>query len=247
MRALSAGEVLNVWEISREKSLIGKTIDLLYTSDPSGTDPGTFSIGERDRRLLQLRKWMFGSGLTNVANCPACGEYIEWENRVEDFYSPAQQQETEITSGLSFTLDTAQFRIRFRLPDSYDMIRASQDEDYRLNPQKLFSDCIIEASQNGSVLHSDELPEEILEELDKRMAMEDPQADITLLLTCPACRHTWEMPFDIMNYLWLEVDNWAKHTLREVATIASVFHWSESEILNLSPGRRKLYLEMINA
>jgi len=65
------------------------------------------------------------------------------------------------------------------------------------------------------------------------------------LLSCPKCSHEWEMSFDICSYLWREVDNLAKRALREVAMLAAAFGWSESDILRMSPRRRRLYLEMI--
>ncbi len=79
------------------------------------------------------------------------------------------------------------------------------------------------------------------------MAEQDPLAVIQMSLTCSACAHNWPLTFDIISYLWIEIDRWARHTLREVAQMAYAFGWSESDILALSPHRRKLYLKMIGA
>jgi len=114
-----------------------------------------------------------------------------------------------------------------------------------VDPEKLLRDCIVEVQKGGARCEVADLPEEILELLDQRMAEEDPQADISMLLSCPKCSYQWEMPFDICSYLWIEIDNWAKRALREVAMLAAAFGWSESDILNMSPRRRRLYLEMI--
>jgi hypothetical protein len=242
MKSLGAKELLNVWENNRGKPLIEKAMDLLYASGSGGVDPTTLSIGERDVRLFHLRKMMFGSNLFNVADCPNCHEHIEWVSNVDDFVLLNQDKRAPVDS---YSLDAHAYHIRFRLLNTYDMLRVSSDKIYQSDPNKLFSDCIIEIKRNGENCSVDELPASVFDQLDQRMAEEDPQADITMLLNCPACSNTWEMHFDIISYLWLEIDSWAKHVLSEVATLASVFHWSESDILNLSPGRRRLYLEMV--
>ena len=75
----------------------------------------------------------------------------------------------------------------------------------------------------------------------------DPQASVRLALTCPACAHGSERPFDVVAYLWIEVDAWARRTLAEVHALAAAYGWSEREILALSARRRQLYLELVRA
>jgi hypothetical protein len=77
------------------------------------------------------------------------------------------------------------------------------------------------------------------------MAEIDPQADIQIALTCPACLHQWSAAFDIASHLWIEVNSWAMRILDEVHRLASAYGWSEADILELSPMRRQLYLGMI--
>jgi len=73
---------------------------------------------------------------------------------------------------------------------------------------------------------------------------DDPQADLQLAMVCPQCAHRWTTTFDIASFFWTELNAWALRLLREVHTLASVYGWSEAEILDLSPTRRKAYLEM---
>jgi len=236
-------EMLNIWERSRGKPLVEKTMDLLYLASPDSVDPATLAIGERDARLLQLRERMFGSELLNVAECPDCHERIEWTSHVGDLLSPNKNSGTGTTP--FYTLEADEYSIRFRLPNSYDMIRVTTDSFYRSNPKKVFLDCIVEAKKDMEDCAPDDVPDEILNELDKRMAEVDPQAEIDMLLICPKCAHHWSMRFDILSYLWIEIDSWARHVLQEVITLASAFAWSESDILAMSPRRRQLYLQMI--
>jgi hypothetical protein len=43
------------------------------------------------------------------------------------------------------------------------------------------------------------------------------------------------------------VEDWASRLLLEVHALASVYGWSERDVLNLSPRRRRLYLDMVGA
>ena len=79
------------------------------------------------------------------------------------------------------------------------------------------------------------------------MAEADPLADIQLDLTCPSCERRWRAVFDIVSFLWTEIEVWAWRTLSDVHTLARAYGWSERDILTLSPTRRQFYLEMVGA
>jgi hypothetical protein len=80
-----------------------------------------------------------------------------------------------------------------------------------------------------------------------RMAEADPQADVQLDLSCPACRHRWLAVFDIVSFLWSEIDASARRTLQDVHRLATAYGWREPDILALTPWRRQVYLEMAGA
>jgi hypothetical protein len=199
-------------------------------------DPAELSIGRRDASLLRLRERFFGPLLSNITDCPSCGERVEWSGNVRDLLVDGAEKER------SFTLQAEPYVVSFRLPNTYDLLKASA---YKEDPGHLLMECILEVKKGDMRCDAAGLPEEVLDLLDRRMEEEDPQADISMLLRCGKCSHQWEMFFDIGSYLWMEIDNWAKRLLREVATLAAAFGWSESDILRMSPRRRRIYLEMI--
>ncbi len=205
------------------------------------------SIGERDARLLQIREWLFGSRLSNVAHCPHCGEKVEWENDTAAFHlQPFSSPEPAFKI---FQLQTGAFHIRFRLPNSQDVQQALNDRAFFEQPRKFLARCMVDL--NGSEQDIAEkvkvLPAEVFEQLSQQIELEDPQANISFQMNCPACQHEWPITFDIQSYLWAEIDNWAKHVLREVYLLARSFGWSERDILNMHPLRRQLYLEIIGS
>jgi hypothetical protein len=91
------------------------------------------------------------------------------------------------------------------------------------------------------------LPEEVVAGIARSMAEADPLADIQLGLTCPACERQWHVVFDILSFLWTEIEVWAWRMLADVHTLARAYGWGEREILSLSPTRRQFYLEMVGA
>jgi hypothetical protein len=72
----------------------------------------------------------------------------------------------------------------------------------------------------------------------------DPLADIQIRLSCPCCEHRWRASFDIVSFIWTEIEVWVRRVVSDVHTLATAYGWSEREILSLSPLRRQMYLEM---
>lgn len=71
--------------------------------------------------------------------------------------------------------------------------------------------------------------------------------EILLDLNCPECGAHWQLLFDVVNFLWVEIAASAKRLLLEIHALAKTYGWTERYILTLSDVRRQSYLEMINA
>ena len=245
MRPLTTIELLNVWEIGLNSSLIEKSLRLLSIACSKNlSDIATLSIGQRDTKLLQLREWMFGNRLHNIAHCPMCSTLVEWETDLKALYLQSPSP-----GGVKneYNLKVDEFNLRFRLLNSNDLLKAASGNDSFDNSKKLLAKCIFQVQHEDQDYQADALPDNVWESLHQRIGQEDPQADIQMVVNCPACLHTWEAPFDIISYLWVEIDNWARHQLQEVYVLARAFSWSESDILSMSTQRRQFYLEMIRS
>lgn len=245
MRPLTTAELLLVWETGLQQSPMERSLHLLgkacAISDVN--EVAAMSIGERDARLLQLRGWMFGGHLLNVAHCPHCQERVEWESKVDEL----QLQPVPETAHRQFHLDQEGYHVCFRLPNSQDMHRLLHDPVLRAQPQAVLLQCLLETAFEQQQIPAATLPPGILDMVQQRMSEEDPQADISILLDCPVCKHQWEAVFDIGTYLWTEIHQWSLHLLQEVGLLAKAFSWSEQDILNMSARRRQLYIEMAGA
>lgn len=243
-----AEELLNAWEAGLSQPPLQRALILLAAALPE-TRPealADLTVGQRDRHLLQLREDLFGWRLQNTAFCPECGERIEWENRTAEFLDvDAGAGSRPGTPGEPHELETGDYALRFRLPNSRDVAAAIGQHAIEDAERMLTSRCVQVASRSGEPCPFDELPAGVIRELGKQLESLDPLADLRIELHCPECGHDWPVSFDIGSFLWQEVDDWARRLLRTVGELAAAFGWGEREILRLSPLRRQLYIGLI--
>lgn len=201
------------------------------------------TVGERDRRLLELRAALFGSQLACRSTCPDCGEAVEMAVETSQLCGPMQGAQKTTESVVHAT----GCDVRFRVPTTGDLAAAVQTADVATMRGVLLERCVLSAARDGASLAVSDLPETTVMRVVEAMAEADPQADIQLALTCPHCGVEWGETFDIVIFLWSEVNDWAERTLHEIHTLASAYGWTEAQILALSPRRRARYLEMIES
>jgi hypothetical protein len=246
MHIIAAEDLLNFWEQNINRTSIQRAIYLLCLAYPDKkiSDISGLSIGERDAKLLLLREWIFGPKLLNMADCPVCRERIEWETDIQDIrlQFPGKKE-----TSAKYFLDIDGYNVLFRLPNSNDLSAIISAHDENSRAEKLLKSLIVDCKFNKEPCDFNDLPEKIRTILDQRIEVESPQADIFMSVKCVKCTHEWEIRFDILTYLWSEIDSWARHILHDIDLLARTYGWSEKEILSLSPARRQIYLEMVSS
>jgi hypothetical protein len=233
MHPLSPADLLDVWDDAvRERSIDRRAVALL--SAACGQSPEAvagLSIGSRDRMLLTLREWIFGTRLSFVSNCPSCGEAVEGKVSTTDLATSSQSSHER-----DLTFQAGDVEVAFRLPTTEDLRAIEGARNVPEARDHLLQRCVPNYC---------ELPAQLLESLISHMGEIDSQADIQLSLHCPVCFHDWTAPFDIAHFLWTEVQAWGQRLLREIHTLASRYGWSERDIVMLSPARRQSYLDLV--
>lgn len=252
MRSPSASELLQVWERGLNQLPIQRALSLLATACP--TTPletlAQLSLGQRDACLLTLREWVFGSQLVSLATCPHCGDRLELTLNVADLRVaalPSVIQESALTAqGFCpdrFAVTVEGYEVEFRLPHSFDLAAiANHPIDAQ---QTLLNRCILAVHQQGEAQTVDQLSPAVRAAIVQQMAQIDPQADVQLSMTCPACTHQWQITFDIVSFFWSEINAWASRILGEVHILATAYGWAEADILSMSSFRRQCYLEKV--
>ena len=239
MRALSATELLDAWETGRDQPPVRQALTLLAAACPE-TPPARLaelSIGQRDAQLIMLRTWTFGSAVAGLATCPRCGDRLDFGLDLDEIRAPQPD-----TDGV-IVVQASGWQVRCRLPTSADLLAISE-RDGQDARQVLLERCVLVAERPAEAATSD-LPPDVVAEVVRAMGEADPQADVDLALTCPACGHDFPAAFDVATHFWTEIAAWAARTLREVHALAGAYGWSEAEILALSPRRRQAYLDLI--
>lgn len=261
MRAPTVSKLLDVWENGLSQGYVNRALGLLEAVYPEQSTEALagLSIGERDARLLRLRKVLFGPRMTSTTRCPACSERLEWESEVADLIVQREDPPAGSSNPLEANGDSSpakrkgnildvtveRYRIKCRLPNSGDLSSLSGRRDAVAMREQLLERCLIEAStEDGEPLQFGQLPETVLLGMIQEMEHADPQSNLQINLTCPACGHCWKTTFDIVSFLWAEIHCWAQRTLRTVHLLARSYGWREADILAMSPTRRQIYLEM---
>jgi hypothetical protein len=244
MRALSAGELLTVWEHGVSQRPSQRALSLLAVACADEAPPAQLArltIGQRDERLLNLRERTFGPHLAAILACPACSEVLEFTINAADIRMAPASEPAE-----TIDLAHAGYELQFRLPNTLDLATVDQSADRQTNSRHLLRRCVTSARRAGAEIPAEDLPPEVVAAVSQRMAEADPQADVQLDLACPQCEHRWHSPLDIVSFFWSEINALALRLLNEVHALASAYGWSEAAILALAPVRRQAYLDLIH-
>jgi hypothetical protein len=243
VEAFSATELLAAWDQASDRPPLARTALLLgWYVGTSAERAARLPIGRRDELLFELRTALFGAKLRSLTSCARCGELLEFDL---DARSICERPAGEIDEALLIESDG--YQLNFRLPTTNDLAALSRAADLRESRTMLLRRCIANARVGEADLPFEQLPEHILNAVVEAMAKADPLADVQIGLVCNHCQHSWSAVFDIVSFLWTELDAWARQTLQEIHVLASAYGWSESQILELRPGKRQLYLKLISA
>jgi hypothetical protein len=249
MPALSSETLLRVWEIAQNQHPIDQALTILAAGYPgmSRDELALLSIGQRDARLLSLYEQTFGPHLIGAADCPNCHEWLEFELAISAIRLAAEAGPAEP----GYQMESEGYELRFRLPNSFDLaaiIHQSRTAPSVATGRALLAQrCVERVVHRGQAVAVADLPAPVIAALAGQMAKLDPQAELVLQLSCPACSHAWSALLDIVVFLWDKISAQARRLLREVHTLARAYSWSEADILAMSAGRRQFYIDMVTA
>ena len=240
MRALSANDVLQIWEWGQDKRPIDRALALLGRSDPDllAEQLQGLSIGQRNNRLLALRAQTLGPILKGLAVCSQCGASLEFSLNTAGIDQPEPEAQ-------SYSLQLGELALEFRPLNSLDLAALVGLQDIHVARSRLIERCLIRADEGGRPLTAVELPGTAPAALAEALVEVDPLAEMRFQLTCAACGYRWPALFDIVAFFWAELCARAEQLLVEVHTLARAYGWREADILALSEKRRHRYLELI--
>jgi hypothetical protein len=236
MRALSSSALLNLWERGSALHPLDRGLLALHTvfSEVPPADLADWTLGRRNHALLEMHCSLFGPTLQGWTSCAQCGEKMEFEiNALE--LAKQNLSEDSRPQAVSVTGHT------FRLPTTRDLAAVAHTPDAIAGAVRLLELCRT----------SDDAPshwsEEEIEKIGEELAEADPLAEMQIALCCPTCANEYSEAIEIVSFLWAEIEACAKRLLWEVHALATAYGWTEPDVLALSPARRSLYIEMVQA
>ena len=231
---LPASTLLDLWETGVAHAPAARPAALLAVSSGEPMDAtARLPLGRRDALLLQWFREKAGNRLEALTDCPQCNEPVELEFDAAD---------VERLPGKNGPVATGEdgWSLSWRPPDTLDFCHAAGAGTADAARQVLLDRCLTVTGGN----EDQRVPGHLMAKLMALAAAADPQADVQLALTCPACGAAWQAPFDIGAFLWARIESGALRLLAEVHELAGTCCWSEAEILSLSPARRSAYLQL---
>lgn len=198
------------------------------------------SLAWRLQGLLAVAAATRGYALATEGTCARkdCGEALEFTLDLRDFAMtrPPERIEWRVDGSV----------VPVRLPTGLDQRRwaISPPPDWASMAMALLGRMDGMSSEGE---RDRGLTPEGLEALSVQLDAADPLTSLTVEAACPRCRSKSSLEMDLEGILLKSLAVEQQILARDVHALASVFHWSESDILALSPPRRAKYLRMIEA
>jgi hypothetical protein len=236
MNPPQAGTIVDMWERGSASSATERGLLLMEFALPEAgpEESSHLSIGHRDACLIDLRERLFGSAVEAISACAGCGAPVVIDFEVDQIRAP------HAAPGTLVELDIGGRPLRFRLPDSADLLAIEGETDPDRAERRLLDRCLVSGA-------ADDVMEAASERISLALAGADPQAELILRIVCPDCGAARDAPFDIVLHLWSEIEDWVAGVLYEVDRLAERYGWSESDILAMSHVRRQAYLDLLEA
>ena len=183
----------------------------------------------------------FGSQVDALTACQACGATLDVALSLTELLPgqadvPGQDGAEEPPP--ERTLPLARGVVTVRSPTVRDLLAAAADRDPR---GELVRRC---AQRAGAAVELADLGPGELALVDEALEELSGLGLITVQAACPDCGQPVAALLDPAALLWQQVQGAAPALLRDVATLAAAFGWSEREILALPAARRHVYLQL---
>ncbi len=237
MRGLSTSDVLELFERGYARNWVERGLVMLAWAVPGIdlTERRAMTIGLRDRRLMQLRALTFGSRMAVRSSCPRCG--LELEGNL-DLERVLRESPDDLPPTVQTVVNGCAVTLRFPSSEDFAELEGLSDEQAS---QLLAKRCLLEV--DGSRRCRFDRP--IRSAAAQALSQADPLLSVDLSFQCEDCGTAWTDALDIVEIFWRELEVAAQRLVADVHALASAYGWTESDILALSPARRRLYLGMV--
>lgn len=187
------------------------------------------SVGDRNALMMHLGVSVGYRTAWITAPCVACAAPFDFEI---DYAGMPMAAAPEGYPFADVALDgkAGPNAIRVRVPTGRDQLQVDQND-----PRMLIEAVLVDGAPKGGLTESQYAA------IDAVLSDLMPGPPLVAEAHCPACAALNRVPIDAAAWL----ADFDSRPLDDVHVIASVYHWSEEEILSLSRDRRRSYLQRI--
>ncbi len=227
--------LLDLADAGRSLGPAGREIALIdaFCPDLDGA-AADLDVGTAQARLLDLCEAEVGPELVAGLRCRSCDDGLEVRFAVDAVRQPASPGADAL-----LTVRHGDAVARVRMPRGTDLLAIEALTDADAARRVLLDRCIVELDG------VDRVQADLLDAIAAAMAAAMPQADVELAGACERCGEPWTAGLDAGLFLWSDVERRAERLAEEVHLLAVTYHWSEAEILALTPVRRRRYLDRV--
>jgi hypothetical protein len=213
-------------------------------------------VADRQYLLLKLREATLGDQIRANIFCPwsECGKRVAINFSTNDI--PIRESEDKgptytmmLSSEISSELGETHRQITFRLPNGADQEAISPflAENEALALTNLLGRCIQRIGRitdlNENVIG--QLSSAARLEIEQHMEKVAPKIELTMDVNCHECGREFAVPFDIQRFFFGEMRASDDLLYREVHYLAYHYHWSETEIMQMTRNKRQRYIEVL--
>ncbi len=210
---------------------------LIKVNGAMGSDAlraGRIITADRDRVLAHLYVMVYGPRVESTVHCQFCEARLALDFSLPDLQEHLQSGQTEadverMEDG-SFTLATGP---QFRLPTGDDELAVAAFPAEQA-AELLLRRCLLAGD-----------PASAGEQVQEAMAQIAPVLQTEMQAFCPECGKEQALYFDVQSFFLGRLLKDQKQVIREVHRLASVYHWSSTEILSLPRRLRRMYFDQI--
>ncbi|HRI60788.1 MAG TPA: hypothetical protein PK228_13715 [Saprospiraceae bacterium] len=203
--------------------------------DVAGSVPKaeTFVTADRDRLLAVVYKQTYNAQIESTVQCQYCSAPFDLDFSLDDLLRHLQPDGIlpEQTDG-TFYLENGS---RFRLPTGADEQSVSGLPTAQM-AQVLLERCLLE----GDPAADGEKAQQAMEQI-------APVLQTEMLAHCPECEKEQQVHFDLQSFLLTRLKQGQKQVILDIHRLASNYHWSHAEILDLPRNMRRRYVELIES
>jgi hypothetical protein len=200
------------------------------------------TVSRRLEYLLRVAMAGRSSRLSLVLQCPGehCGQLLETSLALDDLL--ALQRQAESRDLLELPDGAATLHLRRPTGGDQRAWRSTVFENAGEAQKEIVRILAVEGTKT-----IEEPGADLIQTLDAELAAFDPLVAFNVRVVCAECGRENEFPVELEDVALDELEKNQAQLLRDVHRLATRYHWSETEVFEVTPERRARYLRLIEA